>query len=151
MPSRHRSRQRALQILFQIDLSAQPLEQALAGYFGSLCSDEPGEPAEPDPFLEALLHGVLARRDEIDALIRRHSEHWRLERMRVVDRNLLRLAVFELTATDTPPAVVIDEALELARRFSEPDAVPFLNGVLDAIRRDLSGPETPHDPGPQPQ
>jgi N utilization substance protein B len=151
MPSRHRCRERALQILFQIDLVPQPLEQALAGYFGSLCSDDPDAAGEPDPFLEHLLRGVLSRRDDLDAVIRRHSENWRLERMRVVDRNLLRLAVFELTATDTPPAVVIDEALQLARRFSEPDAVPFLNGVLDAIRRNLTGSEAPHDPGSQPQ
>lgn len=142
MPSRHRSRQRALQILFQLDLAPQPLDQALTAYFGSLCSDEPEAPSEPDPFLELLLRGVLERREDIDALIRGHSENWRLERMRVVDRNILRLAVFELIATETPPAIVIDEALLLARRFSEPDAAPFLNGVLEAIRRDVGAPDS---------
>jgi N utilization substance protein B len=138
MPSRHRSRERALQLLFQLDLAPQPFEPALAAYYGSLCSTDPGVPSEPDPFMEELARGVLAGRDQIDALIRRHSQHWRLERMPVVDRNILRIAIWEMTATPTPPAVVIDEALELARRFSEPDAAAFLNGVLDAVHRELA-------------
>ena len=143
MPSRHRSRERALQILFQLDLAPQPLEQALAAYFDSLYSEEHAAPPAPDPFLEELVRGTLARRDDIDDRLRRHSEHWRLERMRVVDRNILRLAVWEMTATANPPAIVIDEALALARRFSEPDAVPFINAVLDAVRRELAPPSLP--------
>jgi len=138
MASRHRSRERALQILYQLDMAPQPVEQALAAYYGSLYAEEPDTPPVPDPFMEELVRGALARRDELDALIRRHSQHWRLERMRVVDRNLLRLAIWELIATQTPPPVVIDEALELSRRFSEPDASAFLNGVLDAVRRELA-------------
>ena len=137
MPSRHRSRERALQVLYQLDIAPQPLQQALAAYYGSLYSEEPGTPPEPDPFMEELVRGALARRDDLDALIRRHSQHWRLERMPVVDRNILRLAVWEMTATQTPPAVVIDEALVLGQRFCEPDASAFLNGVLDAVRREL--------------
>jgi N utilization substance protein B len=138
MPSRHRSRERALQLLFQLDLAPQPFEQALAAYYGSLCSQHGATPSDPDPFMEELVRGALARRDEIDERIRRHSEHWRLERMPVVDRNILRLAIWEMAATLTPPAVVIDEALKLSRRFSEPDAAAFLNGVLDAVRRELT-------------
>jgi N utilization substance protein B len=73
-------------------------------------------------------------------MIGSHSEHWRLERMPAVDRNILRLAVFEMTGTQTPPAVVIDEALELARRFSGEASVAFINGVLDAVRRQVLPP-----------
>jgi N utilization substance protein B len=89
-------------------------------------------------FAEKLFIGTLARREEIDSLIQQHSEHWRLERMAAVDRNLLRLAVCELQAyPKTPAAVVIDEALEIARRFSSADSVEFINGVLDSIRKSL--------------
>jgi N utilization substance protein B len=151
MPSRHRSRQRALQILFQLDLAPQPVEQALLAYYESLCAGEGDAPCEPDAFMEELVRGTLARRDEIDPRIRAHSAHWRLERMPVVDRNILRLAIWEMTHTQTPAVVVIDEALELGQRFSGPEAVPFLNGVLDAVRREASDAKDPHDPSPKPQ
>ena len=138
MPSRHKSRERALQILFQIDIRNQPPEEAFAAFLGSLYSED-GEEAPPlDPFMEQLVKGTTAGVAEIDARIAGHSEHWRLERMPVVDRNILRLAVWEMTNAGTPPAVVIDEALELARRFSGEDAVAFINGVLDAVMRDLA-------------
>ena len=71
-------------------------------------------------------------------MIRKHLQHWRLERMATVDRNVLRLAIYEMLATATPPAVIIDEALELARRFSNDEAVQFVNGVLDAARKEIS-------------
>ena len=73
----------------------------------------------------------------VDDLISRHAAHWRLDRMPTVDRNILRLAVYEMLRTDTPPAVIIDEALELARQFSGEESVHFVNGVLDAVRREL--------------
>lgn len=80
----------------------------------------------------------MAEVGELDRRIREHAEHWRLERMAAVDRNLLRLALFELLHyPETPPAVVINEALEIARRFSDKDSVDFVNGVLDAIRTSL--------------
>ncbi len=139
MPSRHRSRQRALQILFQLDLSRQPVERALEGYYDSLYSEEHETRPEPDPFTEELVRGTLAESAEIDRRIAAHSEHWRVDRMPAVDRNILRLAIFEMMQKQTPPAVVINEALELARRFSGDESVPFINGVLDAIRRDLEG------------
>jgi N utilization substance protein B len=137
MPSRHRSRQRALQILFQLDLRAQPVEDALAGYYGSLFSEESEVPLAPDEFMEQLVRGTAGKRQAIDERVSQHSEHWRLQRMPAVDRNILRLAVYEMTDIGTPPAVVINEALELARRFSGEESVPFINGVLDAIRREL--------------
>ncbi len=144
MPSRHRSRQRALQILFQLDMSRQPVDQAIESYYESLYSEEHEERPERDPFTEELVRGTLDRTESIDRRISAHSEHWRVERMPAVDRNILRLAIFEMSAGATPAAVVINEALELARRFSGEESVPFINGILDAIRREL--PPIPAEP-----
>ena len=136
MPSRHRSRERALQILFQLDIRKQLAEEAIAAFYGSLYSEEREAEALPrDPFMEQLVRGAVERMAEIDRRIAEHSEHWRLERMPAVDRNILRLAVCEMMQSTTPPAVVIDEALELGRRFSSEESVAFINGVLDAVRR----------------
>jgi transcription antitermination protein NusB len=136
MPARHRSRQHALQVLYQWDMRKQPWEEAVESFYESVGSPE-GETRLPrDEFMELLVSGTVARCPEIDAQIGRHSEHWRLERMSVVDRNILRLAMFEMNSQETPAAVVIDEALELARRFSGDESVPFINGVLDAIRKE---------------
>lgn len=142
MPSRHRSRQRALQILYQLDLRPQSVEEALSGFYTSLYSAEgpvETEAAAPprDAFMESLVQGTIARTAEIDARIVAHSEHWRLERMPAVDRNILRLGIYEMLAEPTPRPVVIDEALELARRFSSAESVAFINGVLDAVRKEL--------------
>ena len=135
--SRHRSRHRAVQILFQCDVRHITPEEAVRNYYTSLYSEESEEEPDRDPFMEELVEGTAAVRDGIDARIERHSEHWRVERMPAVDRNILRLAVFELLQNKLPSPVVIDEALELARRFSGEESVGFINGVLDAIRRDL--------------
>jgi N utilization substance protein B len=143
MPSRHRSRQRALQILFQLDLRKQPAETAIDAYYDTLYSEENETRPEPDEFMETLVKGTLARASDIDARIARHSEHWRVERMPAVDRNILRLAIYEMTEVMTPAPVAINEALELARRFSGDESVPFINGVLDAIRRE--DPEKPSE------
>lgn len=143
MPSRHKSRQRALQILFQWDLRHQPPEEAIAAYYTTLYSEESDEPVEADPFTEQLVRGTAAKVSDLDREIVRHSENWRIERMPAVDRNLLRMAVYEMTELGTPPAVVIDEALELARRFSGDDSVPFVNGVLDAVRRGMEAAPPP--------
>jgi len=141
MSSRHKIRQQALQILFLWDVRQQPVEDAMAAYFGTLTSEERQTQPPDDPFLPALVYGVTSQVGEIDRQISKHAEHWRLERMPTVDRNVLRLAVYELTQTGIPAPVVIDEALELARRFSNEESVHFVNGVLDAIRRDLGIPE----------
>ena len=87
-----------------------------------------------------LVRGAVAHVAELDGRIARHAEHWRMERMPVVDRNVLRLAVYEMTHAGTPAAVAIDEALELARKFSNEESVQFVNGVLDAIHREIAGP-----------
>lgn len=144
MPSRHRSRQRALQVLFLLDLRKQPADEGIHSYYASLFSDddapeEEERDAPPDRFMEELVRGAAAETESIDRRIAERSENWRLERMPVVDRNILRLAVYEMKAGATPPAVVINEALELARRFSGEESVPFINGILDAIRRELPG------------
>ena len=85
--------------------------------------------------METLVLGAAAKSSEIDQQITGKSEHWRLERMPAVDRNILRLAVYEMSELQTPAPVVIDEALELARQFSGDESVSFINGVLDAVHR----------------
>jgi len=136
MPARHRSRQRALQVLFSWDQRGGSVDDAVASFYETLASEE-DEPARtpPDEFMEALVRGTAAKVTEIDRRIIEKSENWRLERMPAVDRSILRLAVYEMSETDTPAPVVIDEALELARQFSTGESVAFVNGVLDAIRR----------------
>ncbi len=136
MPARHRSRQRALQVLFSMDQSAKSVDDSIAAFYETLASEEDevsGTP--PDEFMEVLVRGTAAKTGDIDQQIVAKSENWRLERMPAVDRNILRLAVYEMTETETPAPVVIDEALELARQFSTDESAAFVNGVLDAIRR----------------
>jgi N utilization substance protein B len=132
MPARRRSRQRALQILFLWDARRQPLDEAIDSYFDTLYAEEH---FERDDFAVSLLEGAIAHIEEVDGLITRHAEHWRMERMPAVDRNILRLGVYELLHGPTPAAVTIDEALELTRKFSGEESVQFVNGVLDAIHR----------------
>lgn len=100
--------------------------------------------AESLPFARRLLEGVLARRKEIDRRIESSSSHWSVDRMNVVDRNILRVATFELLCCeDIPAKVSINEALELARTFADREAVSFVNGILDRVARGLPGPERP--------
>jgi transcription antitermination protein NusB len=147
MPSRHRSRQRAVQILYQLDVRKLSVDDAVSSFYDTLYSseDERDEPASSgarparDRFMEELVHGTAASLGDIDRRISGHSEHWRLERMPLVDRNILRLGVFEMMQGSTPAPVVIDEALELARRFAGDESVPFINGVLDAVRKEMGG------------
>lgn len=139
MASRRRSRHRAVQMLYQVEIRGIPASLAFEAYYSSLFSEEHEDKApRRDPFAEELVRGVLDRSEEIDAHIQAHSEHWRMERMPVVDKNILRIAVYEMLAGQTPHPIVIDEALELARKFSGDESVAFLNGVLDAVRKNLS-------------
>jgi transcription antitermination protein NusB len=136
--ARHRARQQALQLLFQWDLRRMPLEDIIRDYYTSLLiSEESIAPPRPDEFAEQLLRGVVEEIAPVDERIARNAVHWRMERMPAVDRNILRIAVYEMLRTNTPPAVAIDEALELARRYSSEESVHFVNGVLDAVRREL--------------
>ena len=135
MASRRRARQRALQILFLWDARRQPVEDVINAYYDTLYSEEK---PERDEFVADLVRGTVEHVAEVDARITRHAEHWRMERMPVVDRNILRLAVYEMGHAGTPAAVAIDEALELARKFSNEESVHFVNGVLDAVHRELA-------------
>jgi N utilization substance protein B len=143
MPSRRRSRQRALQILFLWDVRRQPVEEAIAAFFDTLYSEESRSKPQRDEFLDKLVMGAVEHVEDLDRRITRHAEHWRIERMPTVDRNILRLAVYEMAHSDTPAPVVIDEALELARRYSNEESVQFVNGVLDAVHRDLALEQSP--------
>jgi len=134
MGTRRKSRELALQMLFQADMGRQSPDDVRRTFWGehsSVAEDVRG-------FAEDLFRVASDRRTEVDELIERHAEHWRMDRMAAVDRNLLRAAVAELLGfPDTPRAVVINEALEIARKFSSPESVQFLNGVLDSIGREL--------------
>ncbi|MCC6291971.1 MAG: transcription antitermination factor NusB [Bryobacterales bacterium] len=140
MPSRQKSRQRAMQILYLLDMRPDgevSVDEAIRGYFRSLGAGEDEPALEEDLFAQQLVRGAVEHRGEVDRIISAHSQHWRMERMAVVDRNILRLATYEMLKLSTPPPVVIDQALELAGRFSSPESLSFLNGVLDAIHHEL--------------
>ena len=139
MAARHRSRRRALQVLYEWDMRKEPIDRAIAHYYESLYSEEQqeedGKPPKPDVFMEQLVRGTVEHAETIDKQIQAKAENWKLSRMAVVDRNILRLAIYELSLNGLPPAVVIDEAIELARQFSNDEAVAFINGLLDAVHR----------------
>jgi N utilization substance protein B len=135
MAARHRSRKRALQVLFEWDMRDEPIERAISHYYESLYSEESEKRPKPDKFMEELARGTVANAEQIDKSIEAKSEHWRLERMPVVDRNILRLAIYELSQQAVPAPVIIDEALELARKFSNDESISFINGILDAVHR----------------
>ena len=123
-----------MQMLFQGDLGKQTPEEVKKLFWASVTDvDE-----ETRGFAEDLYRVATSRGAEIDALIEQHSQNWRLERMPVVDRNLLRAGIAEMLGfPKTPAAVVINESLEVARRYAAPESINFLNGVLDAVARDL--------------
>jgi N utilization substance protein B len=132
---RHRAREAALRALYLWEIGGVTPQQAIGVYFREHAADAGGDVMS---FATAIIEGTVADLAAIDALITAHSQHWRLERLAVIDRLVLRLAVWELRhETETPPPVVINEAIELARRFGTDDSVRFVNGVLDAIRQEL--------------
>jgi N utilization substance protein B len=134
MGTRRKSRELTMQMLFQGDLGKQAPDEVCALFWPSRDDVD----AETRGFAEDLYRVATARQVEIDALIESHAQNWRLERMAVVDRNLLRAAVAEMLAyPTTPAAIIINESLEIARRYAAPESVPFLNGVLDAIARSI--------------
>lgn len=137
MPARHTSRQRALQVLYQWDMTKQPVENAISSFYDSLYSEENAQPPTRDAFMEDLAKGASNMAADLDKRIEQSSQHWRLERMPPVDRNILRLAIFEMMKRTTPAPIVIDEAIELARQFAGEESVGFINGVLDAVHKDL--------------
>jgi transcription antitermination protein NusB len=135
---RRRAREAALQILYQWDVGRLDVDRAAETFFELQWPDAQPPPEALRAFATALARDTATRIDRIDALVADTAEHWRPERMAVLDRLILRMAVCEmLRDTAMPPAVVINEALELARTFSTEDAVKFINGMLDAIRKKL--------------
>src|ERR1700674_5592359 len=125
-------------MLFQADMGKQSLEEVRRTFWNERGSVD----VEVRGFADDLFRVATDRTSEIDGLIERHAEHWRMERMAAVDRNILRAAVSELLGfPDTPRAVIINEALEIARKFSSPESVQFINGVLDSVGRDLEKPK----------
>jgi len=123
-----------MQMLFQADIGKHTPDQVRATFWKSVDAVEP----EVRGFAEDLFNSSLAHQEQIDELLVANSRHWRLERMPAVDRNLLRMAVGEMLAfKSTPFPIVINEALEIARRYSAPESINFLNGILDAIARSL--------------
>jgi N utilization substance protein B len=135
---RHRAREAALQILYQWEIGRGPIERAAETFFALQWPDADPPPASLRDFASALARDTAARLEGIDALIADTAERWRPERMAVLDRLILRMAICEMQRDpETPPAVVINEALELARTFSTEEAVKFINGMLDAIRKKI--------------
>lgn len=145
---RHQSRQVALQALYAVDVvdrlrsSASPTEEET--FEGVAANFDLPEGARA--FAKQLVAGVSAHRDALDVRISEHAKNWRLSRMAAVDRNVLRLAVYELEHCDTPASVILDEAVELARRFGDDPSPAFVNGVLDAVARSLRGAELDSQP-----
>jgi N utilization substance protein B len=134
--SRRRSREAALQVLYAVDVAQRDRPEPTAQEMFESASAHFELPEGARAFAKELVLGVVAQREELDARIARHAAHWRVERMTAVDRNVLRLAAFELGTSGTPTPVVIDEAVELARRFGGERSPAFVNGVLDALARE---------------
>jgi transcription antitermination protein NusB len=135
MGSRRKARECALQMLFAADVAETPSDEVVQTYWAELGDTDLEEPARD--FATRLAAGTLGQLEALDERIRSRAEHWRIARMAVVDRNILRLAVYEFLYEPTPRTVAINEALEIARRFSTYEATQFINGILDAIKRDL--------------
>ena len=133
MGARRKGRELALQMLYQWDVSREPVESVIES---SSELQTAGDAARE--FASRLVEGTVDRVEAIDKILIETSEHWRLGRMSTVDRNVLRLAVYELLEKAAPPGVVINEALEVVKRFSSPESVAFVNGVLDAVNQELN-------------
>lgn len=133
MGKRKKSRELALQILFQIEMNEGDPEENFNLFWQHFNpSDELKE------FSQTIVKGVCEHREEIDTLIEKHSEHWRLKRMSIVDRNILRSAIFELIfCPDTPTKVILNEAIELSKKFSSEKSGSFVNGILDKASHQL--------------
>lgn len=141
MDPRRQARECAVQMLFQIDVTRQSPEDVFSDYWAGR-----PVPAAAMGMAERLVRGTRDRIGQIDALIVAVASNWRLDRMAVVDRTVLRMATWELLhAPDTPPAAVIDEAIDLAKKFGGEESGQFVNGILDAIRRRVAG-ETQGEP-----
>jgi len=148
MGKRRRAREAAIQCLYQWDVTGADPETILAGYWETHPDAEPAVRG----FMEDLFHGTIAHVSEIDAMISEQMRHWRIDRLGRVEKGILRLGGYELLhETATPAAVVIDEAVELSKRFSGEEAGSFVNGVLDGMREKVEGDSAvvpPEEPAP---
>jgi N utilization substance protein B len=134
MGTRRKSREIAMQMLFQGDLGKQTPDEVRKLFWPSRDDVD----AETRGFADDIYRVATARLAEIDEMIEQHSQNWRIERMPVVDRNLLRASIAEMLGyPNTPAAIIINESLEIARRYAAPESIHFLNGLLDAVARDL--------------
>ena len=145
MGKRTKARECALQMLYQWDITRETMEQVAESFWQMRSTSD-----ETRMMAERLARGARRSVEEIDAAIARASTNWRFERLAALDRNILRLGAYELMREPgTPPAVVLNEAVELAKRFGEVDSAPFVNGVLDAIRRALAPAAGPRETSPR--
>jgi N utilization substance protein B len=129
---RRKSREFALQVLYQLDITKQDAMKSVAQLKEHFSPNE-----ERDPFVERIVLGVIEHKQEIDRLIERYSENWRLDRINLVDRSVLRMATFELLyCEDIPPKVTLNEAIDLGKRYGSEDSGSFINGVLDRIQKE---------------
>lgn len=135
MGTRRKARECALQMLFAADVTGVDTKRLTREFWAELDDSDADESTRD--FADNIAVGTLEKADEIDNLIKSRAEHWRIPRMAVVDRNILRMAVYEFVFEPTPRTVVINEALEIARRFSTYEATQFINGILDAVKHDL--------------
>ncbi len=122
-------------MVYQWQAGGGPPEKVVEDYFGGLAQDGP---SDVDPFAVQLFRSVTDDAHELDQIIRRHASHWSLERMSLVVRHLLRLGIAELRSRQTPATVIIDEALEIGKRFAGDESTAFLNGVLEAARKEFA-------------
>ena len=133
MGRRRKARESALQILFQLEFNRLRIEKIIDQFWKEKKASE-----EIKDYTDWLVKGIVSHQEKIDNLIQSTSDHWRLSRMAHVDRNILRIAVFEfLSEEDIAPAVVINEAIEIAKKYSSDEAAAFVNGILDTIRKKL--------------
>ncbi|AGF78570.1 NusB antitermination factor [Desulfocapsa sulfexigens DSM 10523] len=140
MGIRRKSREAVLQFLFQDDFKGfeAGFDQDLANRFVDFCSLYDVQ-KKARPYALELLEGVYVRRADVDSVIKKHASNWRLERIDLTDRNVLRIAVYEMIyCDDVPPEVAINEAVEIAKRFGTGDSPSFVNGVLDAVKTGIA-------------
>jgi transcription antitermination protein NusB len=136
---RSKGREYAMQMLFQWDMSQQESSKLEAKFWKSAKAADTTR-----KFANELFEGATRDAAALDEIIGRHAENWKLERLAVIDRAILRLAIHELRATGTPAKVVLNEAVELAKKFSGEESAPFVNGILDAVRKSLIAEKPPN-------
>lgn len=133
MGRRRKAREETLRILFRLEFENKQIEMTLNQYWESKKTTE-----EIKEYSTWLVNGIVSDQAKIDNIIQQFSEHWRISRMAIVDRNILRMAVFELlNEKNIAPAIIINEAIEIAKKYSGDEAATFVNGILDAVRKNL--------------